>query len=82
MSNRIASLNQIINATNTNLFNTYTSGSGVGAVSISNRRALIKRASLNSGTIKNPAKGVCSGFCAGGQIQPPPGQTFHILPPK
>jgi hypothetical protein len=38
----------------TSLFNSYTSGSGVGATSISARRALKRRASIKPGTMKNP----------------------------
>jgi len=83
MSNRIPFLNQYINTSNnTNFYNTYTSGSGVGAKSISNRRALIRRSSLNAGTLKDPKKGKCSGFCrAWGLQQPMPGFNFLPIPP-
>lgn len=63
MSNRIPSMRQVINSSQTNLFNTYTSGSGVGANSISNRRAKIVRASLNKGTMDNPKTGKCNSLC-------------------
>ena len=79
--NRIPSLFQFTNSVKTNLFNTYTSGSGVGAVSSSNRRALIRRASLNRGTLEKPGTTQCSGFCAGGALQAPPGQSYPIPPP-
>jgi len=63
MSNRIPQLYQFINSQETNLYNTYQSGSGVGAVTTSNRNALYRRASLNRGTMKNPKTGRCSGLC-------------------
>jgi hypothetical protein len=82
MSNRIPFLNQYINTSNnTNFYNTYTSGSGVGAKSISNRRALIRRSSLNAGTLKDPKKGKCSGFCTAWGLQPMPGFNFLPIPP-
>ena len=63
MSNRIASLNQIANASRTNFFNTYIPGTGVGSISRSNRQVLYRKASLNPGTMKNPKQGRCNGFC-------------------
>lgn len=82
MSNRIPFLNQYINTSNnTNFYNTYTSGSGVGAKSISNRRALIRRSSLNAGTLTDPKKGKCSGFCTAWGLQPMPGFNFLPIPP-
>lgn len=82
MSNRIPFLNQYINTSNnTNLNNTYTSGSGVGAKSISNRRALIRRSSLNAGNLTDPKKGKCSGFCTAWGLQPMPGFNFLPIPP-
>jgi hypothetical protein len=77
MSNRIASMNSVINRTKTNLENTYTSGSGVGGVSISNRRALLRRAALNPGTMKNPKTGKCNGFCVNGSLPHPSGALTH-----
>lgn len=68
MSNRIPSMRQVINSSHTNLFNTYTSGSGVGANSISNRRAKLARANLNKGTMQNPKTGICNGFCVNGSL--------------
>lgn len=81
MSSRIPTLNQIRNIPNTSFHNTYTSGSGVGATSISNRRALIRRASLDAGTMKNPKQGKCSGFCTAWGLQPLPGFNFLPIPP-
>tara|TARA_R110002074_G_scaffold34256_6_gene94500 strand:- start:1312 stop:1497 length:186 start_codon:yes stop_codon:yes gene_type:complete len=58
MSSRIPFLNQYINSSNkTNFYNTYTIGTGVGATTTSNRRALIRQASLNAGTLKDQTKG-------------------------
>ena len=79
MSNRIPSMRQVINSSQTNLFNTYTSGSGVGANSISNRRAKIVRASLNKGTMDNPKTGKCNGFCVNGSLPHPSGNLTHSL---
>lgn len=83
MSNRIPFLKQYINTSNnTNFNNTYTSGSGVGAKSISNRRALVRRSSLNAGTLTDPKKGKCSGFCTAWGLQPMHGFNFLPIPPK
>ena len=71
MSNRYVSMNQVINSTRSNLFNTYTPGSGVGANTISNRRAKLARANLNRGTMQNPKTGICNGFCVLGSLPPP-----------
>lgn len=50
---------------NTNLFNVYTPGSGVGGLNASVRRSLQRRASLTAGSINNmntrkPGCGQCS----------------------
>lgn len=79
MSNRIVSMNSVINATKTNLFNTYTPGSGVGASSISNRRAKLARANLNKGTMENPKTGKCNGFCVNGSLPHPSGNRTHSI---
>ena len=82
MSNRIPFLNQYINTCNkTSFYNTYIPGSGVGAKSISNRRALIRRSPLNVGTLKDPKKEKCSGFCTAWGLQPMPGFKFLPIPP-
>ena len=57
MSNRIVAMHSVMYNTKTNLFNTYTSGSGVGANTIANRRAKLSRAHLNKGTMQNPKTG-------------------------
>ena len=77
MSNRIVSMNSVINRTKTNLDNTYTSGSGVGGVSIANRRALLRRAALKPGTMENPKTGKCNGFCVNGSLPHPSGVLTH-----
>ena len=80
MSNRIVSMNSVINNTKTNLFNTYIPGSGVGANSISNRRAKILRATLNKGTMENPKTGKCNGFCVNGSLPLPSGVlTYNLI---
>ena len=79
MSNRIVSMKQVINSTKTNLFNTYTSGSGVGANTISNRRAKLSRAHLNKGTMQNPKTGICNGYCVNGSLPHPSGNLTHNL---
>lgn len=64
MSSRNPSLKQYMNSSNkTNFYNTYTIGTGIGATTTSNRRALIRRASLNAGTLKDPKKGKCLALC-------------------
>ena len=74
MSNRVPQLRLVINSRRTNLFSTFRPGADVGARSIAVRRALARRATLNPGTMKNPKKGLCIGFCYNGRLQPPPGQ--------
>ena len=62
MSRRVLSIGSIINQP-TSHFNAYKSGSGVGGTSQSVRRALQRRATLNSGTMANPKSGTCTAHC-------------------
>lgn len=62
MSRRVLSIGSITNQP-TSHFNAYKSGSGVGGTSQSVRRALQRRATLNSGTMANPKSGTCTALC-------------------